>query len=96
MEWGDVQDMLTEEVMTESALKGAWKEASKGNYYYLYYIHHDISRSYSYNYDNSFDCNNHHSYYHHNFSCNLLNVLYLFYLFVWSITDAIFLNYLYH
>ena len=25
-----MQDMLSEEVMTESALKGAWKEASKG------------------------------------------------------------------
>jgi hypothetical protein len=35
MEWGDVQDMLTEEVMTESALKGAWKEASKGAYHII-------------------------------------------------------------
>ena len=30
-----MQDMLTEEVMTESALKGAWKEASKGAYHII-------------------------------------------------------------
>jgi hypothetical protein len=28
--WEDVQNMLAEEVMTEAALKSAWKEAAKG------------------------------------------------------------------
>ena len=30
MAWEDVKNMLEEEVMTEAALKNAWKEAAKG------------------------------------------------------------------
>ena len=30
MAWDDVKNMLEEEVMTEASLKGAWKEAAKG------------------------------------------------------------------